>query len=103
MIDIPAPLMRRLLDLVAAGGELFNPDSLVFASRNGTGLKTQGRARGAQTCRQGGRTRATRADPARSPPLLGRVCGIRAGIGRRRDTTLWIHAHQWKYRESQRS
>jgi hypothetical protein len=31
--------MRRLLDLVAAGAELFNFDSLVFASRNGTGLK----------------------------------------------------------------
>ncbi|MGH3016452.1 MAG: tyrosine-type recombinase/integrase, partial [Gaiellaceae bacterium] len=37
-IDIPPQLMHRLLALVEARGQLFNPGALVFASRNETGL-----------------------------------------------------------------
>src|SRR5919108_3340756 len=38
-IDIPPPLMRRLLALVAEQGALFDPGAFVLASKNGTGLE----------------------------------------------------------------
>lgn len=111
-IDIPPQLMRRLLALISERGARFNPRALVFASRNGTSLE-----------RKTARTaldRATKAAGLAAPkPTLHdlrhshasmlialdvSLVDIQRRLGHRKpDTTLRIYAHQWKYREAQRS
>jgi len=111
-IDIPPELMRRLLDLVAERGALFNPHALVFASRNGSGLMRK-------VTREALKRSAKAAKLATPEPTLHdlrhthasmlialdfSVVDVQRRLGHRKpDTTLRIYAHQWKYREAQRS
>jgi integrase len=111
-IDIPPPLMRRLLDLVAARGDLFNPHALVFASRNGTGLVRK-------VAREALKRAVKAAKIAAPEPTLHdlrhshasmliamdySVVDVQRRLGHRKpDTTLRIYTHQWKYRDAQRS
>ena len=104
--------MRRLLDLVARRGALFNPHALVFASRNGTGLVRK-------VAREALKRAAKAAELAAPEPTLHdlrhshasmliamnySVVDVQRRLGHRKpDTTLRVYAHQWKYREAQRS
>jgi integrase len=111
-LDIPPELMRRLLAHVTQRGDRFNPNAFVFASRNGTGLERK-TARAALD-------RAFKAAnlPAPKPTLHDlrhshasmlialdyNLVEIQHRLGHRKpDTTLRIYAHQWGYREAQRS
>jgi integrase len=111
-LDIPAPLMRRLLALVDARGQLFNPHALVFASRNETGLVRKV----AREALKRAVTTAAIAAPAptqhdqrhRHASMLialdHSVVDVQHRLGHRKpDTTLRVYTHQWKYREAQRS
>jgi integrase len=111
-IDIPPQLLRRLLDLVAQRGALFNPHALVFASRNGSGLMRK-------VAREALKRAVKAADLAAPEPTLHdlrhshasmliamdfSVVDVQRRLGHRKpDTTLRVYAHQWKYREAQRS
>ncbi len=111
-IDIPPQLMRRLLDLVAARGDLFNPSALVFASRNRTGLVRK-------VAREALKRAVKAAKIAAPEPTLHdlrhshasmliamdySVVDVQRRLGHRKpDTTLRTYAHEWKYREAQRS
>jgi integrase len=111
-IDIPPQLMRRLLDLVAERGALFNPHALVFASRNDSGLMRK-------VTREALKRAVKAAELAAPEPTLHdlrhshasmliamdfSVVDVQRRLGHRKpDTTLRIYAHQWKYREAQRS
>jgi integrase len=111
-LDIPPQLMRRLLDLVAQRGALFNPDALVFASRNGSGLMRK-------VAREALKRAVKAAELAAPAPTLHdlrhshasmliamdfSVVDVQRRLGHRKpDTTLRAYAHQWKYREAQRS
>jgi integrase len=111
-IDIPPPLMRRLLALAAERGALFDQGALVFASQSGTGLERK-------VAREALK-RAVKA--ARIPPpepslhdlrhshasmliaLDVSVVEVQRRLGHRKpDTTLRVYAHQWKEREARRS
>lgn len=111
-IDIPPPLMERLIALVDQRGPVASAGALVFASRNGTGL-TRKVARGALK-------RAVKAaDIAPPEPTLHDLrhshasmlialdvplVDVQRRLGHRKpDTTLRIYAHQWKEREARRS
>jgi integrase len=111
-LDIPPDLMRRLLALLAERNERSNPTAFVFASKNGTGLERKV-ARAALV-------RAVNAAnlPAPTPTLHDlrhshasmlialdyNLVDIQRRLGHRKpDTTLRVYAHQWKYREAQRS
>lgn len=111
-IDIPPDLMRRLLALVTERGARFNPNALVFASRNETGLE-----------RKTVRAALDRAFKAAKLPepkptlhdlrhshasmliaLDHNLVDIQRRLGHRKpDTTLRIYAHQWKHHDAQRS
>ncbi len=111
-LDIPPQLMRRLLDLAARRGDLFNPSALVFASRNGTGLVRK-------VAREALKRAVKAAGIAAPEPTLHdlrhshasmlialdfSVVDVQRRLGHRKpDTTLRIYAHEWKYREAQRS
>jgi integrase len=111
-LDIPPQLMRRLLDLAARRGNLFNPSALVFASRNGTGLVRK-------VAREALKRAVKAAGIATPEPTLHdlrhshasmliamdySVVDVQRRLGHRKpDTTLRIYAHEWKYREAQRS
>jgi integrase len=111
-IDIPPQLMRRLLDLVAQRGSLFNPRALVFASRNDGGLMRK-------VAREALKRAVKAAELAEPEPTLHdlrhshasmliamdfSVVDVQRRLGHRKpDTTLRVYAHQWKYREAQRS
>jgi integrase len=111
-IDIPPPLMKRLLALVAERGQLFNPGALVFASRSGTGL-------GRKVAREALKRAVKAAGIAPPEPTLHdlrhshasmlialdvSVVDVQRRLGHRKpDTTLRVYAHQWKYREARRS
>ena len=111
-IDIPAGLMRRLLELVEERGQLFDPQALVFASRSGSGLERKV-ARGAlKRAADFGRARAAsptlhdlRHSHASMLIAMGvSVVDVQHRLGHRKpDTTLRIYAHQWKYRAATRS
>jgi integrase len=111
-IDIPPELMRRLLALTATRGALFNPDALLLASRNGTGLERK-TARNALK-------RATKTAQITTPhPTLHDLrhthasmlialdiplVDVQRRLGHRKpDTTLRIYAHEWKERDARRS
>ena len=112
VVDIPPELMRRLLALVGARGERFNPQAFVFASCNGTGLERKVARRALD--------RAVKAAGLAAPkPTLHDLrhshasmlialdyplVDIQRRLGHRKpDTTLRVYAHEWKYREAQRS
>src|SRR5205814_4164086 len=111
-IDIPAQLMHRLLALVNERGDQHNPAAFLFATRTGSGLERKV-ARAALD-------RAAKAAklPAPKPTLHDlrhshasmlialdyNLVDIQRRLGHRKpDTTLRIYAHQWRYREAQRS
>ena len=111
-LDIPAPLVRRLLALVAERGQLFNPKALIFASRTETGLQ---RKVAREALKRASKTaRLAAPEPtlhdlrhshasmliALDVPLVE----VQLRLGHRKpDTTLRIYAHQWKQREARRS
>jgi integrase len=111
-IDIPPQLMRRLLDLVAERGELFTPHALVFASRNKSGLMRK-------VAREALKRAVKAAELAEPEPTLHdlrhshasmliamdfSVVDVQRRLGHRKpDTTLRVYAHQWKFRDAQRS
>jgi len=111
-IDIPPLLMRRLVERVEQRGDLFTKNAFVFASRNGTGLERK-------TARAALQRAATAAELDAPHPTLHdlrhthasmlihldiSLVDIQRRLGHRKpDTTLRIYAHQWKYREAQRS
>jgi integrase len=111
-LDIPAGLMRRLLALVDARGQLFNPQALVFASRNETGLERK-------VAREALKRAVKAAGIAAPEPTLHdlrhshasmlialdySIVDVQHRLGHRKpDTTLRIYTHQWKYRDAQRS
>jgi integrase len=109
-IDIPPPLMQRLLKL--ANGSSDDPTSFVFASRGGGGLERK-------VAREALRRAATAAHLAAPEPTLHDLrhshasmlialdvplVEVQRRLGHRKpDTTLRIYAHQWKEREARRS
>jgi integrase len=111
-LDIPSPLIRRLLTLVEERGQLFNPNAFVFASRNETGL-------GRKVAREALKRAAHAAKLTDPEPTLhdlrhshasmlialdNSVVDVQHRLGHRKpDTTLRIYTHQWKYRDAQRS
>jgi integrase len=112
VIDIAPELTRRLLGLINERGARFNPQAFVFASRNGTGLQRKV-ARAALD-------RAVEAANLAAPKptlhdlrhthasmLIALDCNlidVQRRLGHRKpDTTLRVYAHEWKYREAQRS
>ncbi len=111
-IDIPPPLMKRLLALVAERGQLFNPGALVFASRSGSGVERK-------VAREALKRAVKAAGLAPPEPTLHdlrhshasmlialdvSVVDVQRRLGHRKpDTTLRVYAHQWKYREARRS
>ena len=104
--------MRRLLALVDARGQLFNPQALVFASRTETGLTRK-------VAREALKRAVKEARIAAPAPSLHdlrhshasmlialdySVVDVQHRLGHRKpDTTLRIYTHQWKYRDAQRS
>lgn len=111
-IDIPPQLTRRLLALVADRGALFDPNALVFASRNGSGLERK-------VAREALKRAVKTAELAAPEPSLHDlrhshasmlialdvpVVDVQRRLGHRKpDTTLRVYAHQWKEREARRS
>jgi hypothetical protein len=111
-VDIPPPLMRRLLKLVDDRGARFTPNALVFASRNGTGLQRK-------VAREALKRAAKAAKLSDPQPTLHdlrhshastliamdfSVVDVQRRLGHRKpDITLRIYAHEWKYRDAQRS
>lgn len=111
-IDIPAQLMHRLLALIQERGQRFNPNALVFASRNETGLERKV-ARDALK-RASAAAKLTAPEPtlhdlrhSHASMLIAldhSVVDVQHRLGHRKpDTTLRIYTHQWKYRDAQRS
>jgi integrase len=109
-LDIPPDLMHRLAKLTAQRRN--TADAFVFASRNGTGLERK-------TVRAA-LTRATTAAKIATPhPTLHdlrhshasmlialdhNLVDIQHRLGHKKpDTTLRVYAHEWKYRDAQRS
>src|SRR5919201_384443 len=111
-IDIPPPLMRRLLDLVADRGALFKPHALVFASSGKTGLMRK-------VAREALKRAVKAAELADPEPTLHdlrhshasmliamdfSVVDVQRRLGHRKpDITLRVYAHEWKYRDARRS
>jgi integrase len=111
-IDIPPPLMQRLLAHVTARDNRFDPAALVFASRTGGGLERK-------VAREALKRAAKAAQlPAPEPTLHDLrhshasmlialdtpVVEVQRRLGHRKpDTTLRVYAHQWKEREARRS
>jgi integrase len=111
-IDIPPQLMRKLLKLVDDRGARFTPHALVFASRTGTGIERK-------VAREALKRAATAAKLPKPHPTLHdlrhshasmlialdfSVVDVQRRLGHRKpDITLRIYAHEWKYREAQRS
>lgn len=111
-IDIAPLLMRRLLSLVANRGSLFDPDALLFASRNGTGIERK-------VAREALKRACKAAKIAQPEPTLHdlrhshasmlialdvSVVDVQRRLGHRKpDTTLRIYAHEWKYRDARNS
>ena len=110
--QIAPEMTRRLLGLINERGARFNPQAFVFATRNGTGLQRKV-ARAALD-------RAVKAANLAAPKptlhdlrhthasmLIALDCNlidVQRRLGHRKpDTTLRVYAHEWKYREAQRS
>jgi len=111
-IDIPPQLMRRLLALVAPRGPRYERNTLVFASRSGSGLERK-------VAREALRRAVKTAGIASPEPTLHDLrhshasmliamdvplVDVQRRLGHRKpDTTLRIYAHQWRYRDARRS
>jgi integrase len=111
-IDTPPLLMRRLVDQVEQRGDLFNKNAFVFASRNATGLERKTARAALQRAVAAAKLdlpcptlhdlRHTHASMLIAMDIS--LVDIQRRLGHRKpDTTLHIYAHQWKYREAQRS
>ena len=112
VVDIPPDLMRRMLALANTRGARFNQHALVFASRNGTGLERKVARRALDRA-----VKKAQLDPPRPTlhdlrhshasmliALDYSLIEIQRRLGHRTpDTTLRIYAHEWKYRDAQRS
>jgi integrase len=111
-IDIPAPLLQRMQQLLEHRNPDTDHDALVFASRNNTGLERK-------TCRNA-LNRASAAANLQPPhpnlhdlrhshasmliALNYALPDVQHRLGHARaDTTLRIYTHQWRYRNTQRS
>lgn len=104
--------MRRVLRLVDQRGARFTPHALVFASRTGTGLERK-------VAREALKRAAKAAKLTEPYPTLHdlrhshasmlialdfSVVDVQRRLGHRKpDITLRIYAHEWKYRDAQRS
>lgn len=111
-IDIPPQLTRRLVNIVAERGALFDPAALLFASRNGSGLERK-------VAREALKRAVKAAGIAPPEPSLHDLrhshasmlialdvplVDVQRRLGHRKpDTTLRVYAHQWKEREARRS
>ena len=111
-VDIPPQLMRKLLTIIDDRGARFTPNALVFASRTGTGLERK-------VAREAVNRAARAAKLAKPHPTLHdlrhthasmliamdfSVVDVQRRLGHRRpDITLRVYAHEWKYRDAQRS
>ena len=111
-IDIPPQLTRRLVNIVAERGALFDPTALVFASRSGSGLERK-------VAREALKRAVKAAGIAAPEPSLHDLrhshasmlialdvplVDVQRRLGHRKpDTTLRVYAHQWKEREARRS
>lgn len=112
VLDIPPELMRRLLALLTERGVRFDSTALVFATRNGTGLERK-LARGAldraASAAKLALPKPTLHDLRHSHASMLIALGyslieIQRRLGHKKpDTTLRVYAHEWKYREAQRS
>ena len=112
LVDIPPDLMRRMLALVNTRGARFDQHALVFASRNGTGLERKVARHALERA-----VKRAQLDPPRPTlhdlrhshasmliALDYSLIEIQRRLGHRKpDTTLRIYAHEWKYRDAQRS
>jgi integrase len=112
VIDVPPALMRRLLALVNERGARFDPRVLIFASRNGTGLQRKVASRAlkravetAQLAKPNPTLHDLRHSHASMLIELGcSLIEVQRRLGHRKpDTTLRVYAHEWKYRDAQRS
>jgi integrase len=109
-LDIPWPLLERLVVLIETRGELANRGAFVFASRNETGVTRK-------TCREALK-RACAAGRLRPPlptlhdlrhshasMLIGLGCNVsdvQQRLGHRKPTTtLQLYVHQWRERDVQ--
>ena len=112
VIDVPSELIRRLLALVNERGARFDPHAFVFASRNGTGLERKVARRALDRAVRN----AELAEPkptlhdlrhSHASMLIELGCSlieVQRRLGHRKpDTTLRVYAHEWKYRDAQRS
>jgi integrase len=111
-LDISPRLMRRLRALLAARGELANPQALVFASKTGAGLERKV-VRNQLNCA------AKNAKLAPPHPTLHdlrhshasmlialdyTVTDVQHRLGHRKpDTTLRIYVHQWRAQHAKQS
>jgi integrase len=111
-IDIPPELMRRLVAVITDRGACFNPNALVFASRNETGLERKtARAALDRAFKAAGlpKPKPTLHDLRHSHASMlialdYTLVDIQRRLGHRKpDTTLRIYAHQWKHHDAQRS
>ena len=111
-LDIPPDLMQRLTNLTVEREATLDHGAFVFASRNGTGLERK-TARAALT-----RATATAQIATPHPTLHDlrhshasmlialdyNLVDIQRRLGHKKpDTTLRVYAHEWKYRDAQRS
>src|SRR5205085_4463146 len=98
--------------LVSERGACFNPDAFLFASENGTGLERKvARAaldRAVKTAKLAA-PKPTLHDLRHSHASMlialdYNLVEIQRRLGHRKpDTTLRVYAHEWKYRDAQRS
>jgi integrase len=104
--------VEQLLALLDARGAPLTPHALVFASRTGGGLERkvarsalQRAARQAQLQRPHPTLHDLRHSHASMLIALDfSVVDVQRRLGHRKpDTTLRVYAHEWKYREAQRS
>lgn len=111
-IDIPYALMQRLLTLTEARRAPVSPHAFVFASRTGTGLERKVVRRALDRAVAAAKLalpKPTLHDlrHTHASMLIGldyNLVDIQRRLGHRSpDTTLKLYAHQWKYREAQRS
>jgi integrase len=112
VIDIPPALMRRLLALVDQRGSRFNRQAFVFASGNDTGLERKVARRLLDRAVTAARLEAPKPTlhdlrHSHASMLIAHnynLVEIQRRLGHRKpDTTLKVYAHEWKYRQAQRS
>ncbi|HEY8722280.1 MAG TPA: site-specific integrase [Gaiellaceae bacterium] len=111
-VDIPRELMQQLLALLDERGASANPHGFVFASRTGGGLERKVARSALQRAARGAKLEIPHPTlhdlrHSHASMLIAldiSVVDVQRRLGHRKpDTTLRIYAHEWKYREAQRS